>query len=92
MLQYQSDDEAIRAAYARHWIGIGLGNYEALVRETAGTFSVGDQLTMADLCLVPQVWNARRFGMDMAAWPTVRGIFERCLATDACRATEPRSP
>jgi maleylacetoacetate isomerase len=92
VLQYHSDDEGARAEYARHWIGIGLGNYEALVRETAGRFSVGDALSLADLCLVPQVWNARRFGMALETWPTVRGIFERCFETAACRATEPRSP
>ena len=43
--------------------------YEALVRETAGKFSIGDELSMADLCLVPQLANARRFGVDVSAFP-----------------------
>lgn len=92
VLQHHSDDETKRAAYARHWIGIGLGNYERLVQDTAGKFSVGDAVTLADLCLVPQMWNARRFRMDLDAWPTVKGIFDRCLATPACQKTEPPAP
>lgn len=92
VLQYQSDDETKRADYARHWIGRGLGNLERLVAETAGRYSVGDTLTMADVCLVPQVWNARRFEMDLRTWPTVHRIFETCLATPAARATQPPWP
>ncbi|MFP4599516.1 MAG: maleylacetoacetate isomerase [Persicimonas sp.] len=55
---------------AKQWcapfIADGLRAYEALAEEVAGEFSVGDQPTFADLCLIPQMYNARRFEVDMS--------------------------
>lgn len=54
----------------------GLKAYEAVVSKTAGKYSVGDQLTIADACLMPAVWNAERFKVDVSAFPTVSRIVE----------------
>ncbi|KAF5022523.1 hypothetical protein F66182_5425 [Fusarium sp. NRRL 66182] len=54
----------------------GLKAYEEVVKETAGKCSFGDDLTLADACLIPAVWNAERFGVDLSALPTVSRIAE----------------
>jgi glutathione S-transferase len=48
-----------------------------------GRFCHGDRPTFADICLVPQVYNARRFKVDLAAYPTIRRIEGECLALPA---------
>jgi len=60
-----------RAAWNRHWIGIGFGALEARLAAIAGRHAVGDQVTLADICLVPQVYNARRFQLDLAPYPRI---------------------
>jgi maleylacetoacetate isomerase/maleylpyruvate isomerase len=64
----------------RHWVALGL---EALERQLAsdpatGRFCHGDSPTMLDCCLVPQLYNARRFACDLAPYPTVTAIAARC--------------
>lgn len=68
-----------KVAWARHWITRGLGSLEALVAPVAGSCCVGDMPTLADLFLVPQLFNARRFHVDVEAWPTLARI-DRHLA------------
>lgn len=58
-------------AWAKHWVGRGMDALEALVARSAGRYCVGDEVTLADVCLVPQVYSARRFGVDLSAHPTV---------------------
>ncbi|MGB6664786.1 MAG: maleylacetoacetate isomerase, partial [Methylocella sp.] len=60
-----------RAAWNRHWIGIGFGAIEARLAAIAGRHAVGDRITLADICLVPQVYNARRAGLDLAPYPRI---------------------
>jgi len=71
------------AAWIKHWVGAGLDALEALVRETAGRFSVGDALSFADLCLVPELAFARRFGIDLGRLPTLLSIERACEQLDA---------
>jgi maleylacetoacetate isomerase len=54
----------------------GLAAYEATAKDTAGTYSVGDSVTMADVCLLPAVWNAQRFKVDLSKYPTVVRVAE----------------
>ncbi|KAJ2004371.1 Glutathione S-transferase zeta-1 [Coemansia thaxteri] len=74
-----------RAAYARDIIARGLYVVERTLEQTAGLFCVGDEVTMADCCLIPQLWNARRFDVDLAPYPRIRAIEERASALDAFR-------
>lgn len=53
-------DEAERGEWAKHWITRGFDAVEKLLSSSAGKFCVGDEITMADCCLIPQVYNARR--------------------------------
>ena len=69
----------------RYWIDVG---FEALERQLANdsmtaTFCHGDSPTLADVCLVPQLANARRFGIDVSPWPTLTRIESACNALPA---------
>ena len=70
--------------------------FAALERELAhspatGSFCHGDTPTMADCCLVPQVYNARRFECDLAPYPTIAAIAARCEAVDAFARARPEA-
>ncbi len=84
-----SDEPAKRKSWAQHWIRNGLAAYEALVTHTAGRFSVGDAVTLADLFLIPQVYNADRNDVSLDPYPTVKRISEAALATPGCQASHP---
>jgi maleylpyruvate isomerase len=68
--------EADEKAWAQHWVGRGMDALETLVAQSAGRYCVGDEVTLADLCLVPQVFSARRFGVDLTRCPTVVRVEE----------------
>lgn len=71
-----SSDPIEQKRWNAYWTTQGLTAYEELVRETAGRFSFGDQLTLADLFLVPQCYNAGRQEVSLEAFPTVLRIYE----------------
>jgi maleylacetoacetate isomerase len=60
-----------RDAWYRHWVGEGLAALEKLARARSGRFLFGDAPGLADICLVPQMFNARRFQIDLADFPTL---------------------
>ncbi len=78
-------------AWSRHWIETGFDAYEASVADhpATGRFSHGDVPTVADLCLVPQVFNAGRFKVDMARYPTIQRIYRACMELPAFDAAQP---
>jgi maleylpyruvate isomerase len=76
----QSDEDTIR--WARHWINLGFSALEQMVISGSkqGDFCFGETPTMADLCLVPQLGNARRFGVDLSAFPKLLAIEAACMS------------
>ena len=82
-----------RDRWTRHWIVEGFRAIEALMSESASTglYCDGDVPTLADVCLVPQVYNARRFGIDMADFPTIERIEKQCLDLVAFEAARPEN-
>lgn len=83
------DQEAIDTWY-RHWCIEGLTAYEReLEGGPAGRFSHGDSPTLADICLVPQVFNARRFGVGLVAYPRLMAAFDACMALPAFDKAQP---
>jgi maleylacetoacetate isomerase len=72
-------------AWSRHWVTQGLTAVEQIVRAVPnrGDFCFGHTPTLADLCLVPQLVNARRFGCDLSVCPTLVKIDATCLALPA---------
>ncbi len=84
-------DEEARSAWYRHWVAEGLSALEALLAgsEATGTFCHGDRPTMADVFLVPQVFNARRFACDLTPYPTIVRIDTACRALPAFDRARP---
>jgi maleylpyruvate isomerase len=86
-------DDAAKETWIRHWIDLGFGALEAMLapggRDTP-RFCVGDTPTLADCCLVPQLFNARRFGIDVdSAYPTLAAIERTCAALPAFADAHP---
>ena len=79
----QSDDDL--NLWAQHWIDLGLSALEQIIVSgpKRGKFSFGDTPTLPDICLVPQLANARRFGCDLSAYPTLLRIETACNALPA---------
>lgn len=78
-------DEAGRLRWYTHWVDEGFAALEAILSSQAATgrFCHGDSPTIADVCLVPQVYNAGRFDIDLSPYPTIQRINEICLALPA---------
>jgi len=80
---------ADRTAWAQEVITSGLTALEATAAPLAGAFLVGDAVSLADVCLVPQLYNARRFGVSLDAFPTLTRVEAACLALPAFQAAHP---
>lgn len=78
-------DETARNTWYRYWVVEGFTALEKLLagNSRTGKFCHGDQPTLADICLVPQVFNAKRFEIDLAPFPTIRRIHDHCLMLKA---------
>ncbi len=80
-----------REAWARHFIARGLAALEAASQETEATFLVGDAPSIADLYLVPQLYNARRWKVDLAPYPTLVRVDATCAGLPAFVAAHPHA-
>jgi maleylacetoacetate isomerase len=85
----QTEESAF--TWSRHWIETGFDAYEATIANDprTGTFSHGNAATMADLCLIPQVFNAARFKVDMKKYPTIQRIYDTCMKLPAFDTAQP---
>ena len=88
--ELQAETEA-RKAWARHWIALGFSALEAHLAHSphTGVFCHGDTPTLADCCLVPQVFSGRRFDVDMAPYPTLARIVQHCESLAPFMAAHP---
>jgi len=93
ILALTSGGDEVRTAWMRKFIGQGLTAFETLLDHPAtGTFCHGDKVTMADLCLIPQVYNAKRWGVDLIDMPRIHAIAEECGRMEAFRRAYPKDP
>lgn len=85
-------DETARNAWYAHWIGEGFRSLEATLaaRGLSGRFVLGDTPGMADICLVPQVFNALRFNCDVTPYARVMAIYDNCMAVPCFEASQPK--
>jgi maleylacetoacetate isomerase len=89
VLQYLENELALgdgaRTAWARRWIDEGFAAMEAMLGDDprTGDHCFGNKPTLADICLVPQVFNSQRFGVDMTRYPALARIHENCMRLPA---------
>ena len=96
VLLHVSPDREKQTAWSRHFVTRGLAAFEGLMKQNEGRgvrgrYSYGDQLTAADAFLVPQLYNARRFGVDLAAYPRTLAAETAVLETEAARRAAPEA-
>jgi maleylpyruvate isomerase len=97
VLRYLKDqwqiDEAARAEWQRHWMSEGLAAIETLLAQSplTGAFCYGERPGLADLCLIPQLYNARRNELDLAPYQTILRIEEACSKHPAFAAAHPKN-
>lgn len=87
-------DEAAKLEWIRHWMALGLETFESHLAHMAhdsatGRFCHGDVPTLADCCLIPQVFNAQRFEVDLAPYPNIARIAANCEALAAFQEAHP---
>jgi maleylacetoacetate isomerase len=84
-------DEASRNAWYRHWVAQGFTAFEALLKDSSdtGNFCHGGAPGLADVCLVPQVFNAQRYECPLGGYPTLMRVFEACMKLAAFDKAQP---
>ena len=83
-------DEEAKNTWYRHWVRTGLEAFERqLAAGPAGPFCHGDTPTLADCCLVPQIFNAQRFDTNLDGLPRTMAVFDRCMALPAFQQAQP---
>ncbi|HMB58218.1 MAG TPA: maleylacetoacetate isomerase [Arenimonas sp.] len=89
--QHFGASQEARDAWVRHWVGTGMDALEHVLGDnpSTGDFCEGEAPSLADCCLVPQVYNANRFGVDMKPYPTIARINAHCLELPAFDAARP---
>jgi maleylacetoacetate isomerase len=90
--EFQANERQSQNWY-QHWVEEGLDAVEALLRSHRKTHSCcyGDTTTLADICLIPQVYNALRYDCDVEPFPIIRKIYEYCVTLPAFRAAAPEN-
>lgn len=82
--EYNQTDEQVNR-WAQHWIDLGLSALEEMLtaQQKRGKYCRGDTPTLADICLVPQLGNARRYGCDLSRYPNILAVEKNCMALPA---------
>jgi maleylpyruvate isomerase len=87
VLQYLTQtlgvDETAKNTWYHHWVASGFAALEALLVRHSGRYCFGDAVTLADLCLVPQVYNAQRFNVDLTPYPNIVRVWAECNRLEA---------
>ncbi|WP_343619027.1 maleylacetoacetate isomerase [Ralstonia sp.] len=84
-------EEEARNDWYRYWVKLGFAALETRLSQSplTGAYCVGDTPTLADVCLVPQVFNGKRFDVAVEDYPTLARIFEHCMAQEAFQRAAP---
>jgi maleylacetoacetate isomerase len=75
--------EEAKLDWIRHFIGEGFATLETYFRSCSGLFSVGDSVTLVDVCLIPQIYNARRFDLDFQDFPMIERVESNLMQLEA---------
>ncbi len=91
MTAHYGHDTAANEAWCRHWIARGFVGLDELVGRWCGRHAFGDAPTLADCLIVPQIYNARRYHVDMAAFPRLQAVWDAALALPAFQRAAPEA-
>ena len=85
------DAAKVDSDWYSHWVAEGFKSLESFLasEKRTGKNCLDDRFTMADVCLIPQVFNAQRYNCDLSAYPTVMRVFEAGAALEAVKKAEP---
>ena len=83
-------DQLKRMIWYHRWIADGFKALEVAVKDAPGAFCYSDEPTLADICLVPQIYNAKRYEVDLGPFPTLRTINDRCQEIEAFAKAAPQ--
>jgi len=93
--QYLTSDLGVsneaKAAWVDHWMTVGFNAIEKQLVKTSGCYCFEDQITVADICLVSQVYNANRFNVDMSAYPYINRVVDNCNKLEAFQLALPEN-
>lgn len=93
--QYLANDIGLgndaKSAWVDHWMTIGFNAIEKQLVQTAGCYCFEDQISVADICLVAQVYNAHRFNVDMSAYPYINRVVDNCNKLEAFQLALPEN-
>lgn len=82
VLNYLKDELHIanqqKLQWYQHWVTTSFDAFETLLTLYAGKYCFGDTVSLADVCLIPQVYNAKRFAIEMSSYPLILAIYDRC--------------
>jgi len=84
-------DDKQKLSWVNDWMATGFKAFEQTLARHSGQYCYQDRITIADLCLIPQVYNAQRFGIDMTPYPNINRVVENCLAHPAFIAALPEN-
>jgi maleylacetoacetate isomerase len=89
--KYLNIDEKDWLTWYHHWLALGFEAYEALLdqHQFKGPFTLGNHLSLADICLIPQIYNAKRFGFKLAKYTKIQMIYDSCMKIDAFKDAMP---
>jgi maleylacetoacetate isomerase len=90
---YALPPEKVNGDWYPHWIAEGLANLESFlaIEKRAGKYCLGDQFTMADVCLVPQIYNAQRFNCDLKPYPLTMRLAQAANELDCVKVALPET-
>ncbi|RTZ14418.1 maleylacetoacetate isomerase [Vibrio aquaticus] len=87
VLQYLSGQmgasDTDKQNWYRHWIETGFEALEQRLNKTRGRYSVGDEISLVDVCLIPQIYNAKRFGVDLTPYPNINLVTTSLYGVEA---------
>jgi maleylacetoacetate isomerase len=87
--QFNASDKAVRE-WCHHWLSTGFEHLEHQLQQTStGQFCFGNQVTLADVCLIPQVYSALRFEFSLNAYPLIKSIHAHCMTLKAFQMASP---
>ena len=77
--------------WLHHWMHQGFTSIEQQLAQTSGKFCFADKVTLADMCLIPQIYNANRFNVDLSNYSQINKVVENCAKLEAFVAAQPEN-